>query len=88
MLPWPLLVEYLDSCCNPPSGLISNQCDIRMTYRRAVRLLLLQDHHVLAGRHVDADAVDGDLDQILVLARILTLRLRGSLELGSCARRT
>ena len=41
MLPWTLLVEYLDSCCDPLFGLLSNQRDIRMTDRRAVRLLLL-----------------------------------------------
>ncbi|TLY28314.1 MAG: hypothetical protein E6K63_08645 [Nitrospirae bacterium] len=41
MLPWTLLVEYLDSSCDPLFGLLSNQRDIRMTDRRAVRLLLL-----------------------------------------------
>src|ERR1700694_4655523 len=29
-----------------------------------VRLLLLQDHQVLGGRHVDPDAVDRDLDEV------------------------
>src|SRR5438046_431313 len=30
----------------------------------AVRLLLLEDHEVLGGRHMDPDAVDRDLDQV------------------------
>lgn len=41
MLPWTLLVEYLDSCCDPLYGLLINQREIRMTRRRAVRLLPL-----------------------------------------------